>query len=372
MNADCINCYAEALAATRLVHTPKYIGLAEMTNDGPRWTGKVRLDEDDLLQPLRWAGRPRLVFVNAMSDLFYEDLGIENTDRIVAIMALTPQHTYQVLTKRWSTMNLYLNDPQTIERICRAMNDLLDNPVMQTIILADAPAVVWPLPNVWWGASMGHRAAVQDAMPHLAACRKHAAVLWVSAEPLIESTWDYLDFDKWLWKDCPICLGAMSVPAPGGGAPCPTCLDHQGVVPAGIIDWMVAGGESGKNARPTNLKLARQLRDDCKAAGVPFHFKQWGEWSPVTFHQIDNQYLAQNDQVYTLDRTKGEVHFLFGHGVARIGKKAAGRLLDGKQWDEWPRGFTPAGKASSDVRNSKRLRDGQRVQGEGEGSPSEG
>lgn len=350
-NKDCTNCYAERLAATRLATSPKYIGLATMTVDGPRWTGQVRLDEADLLLPLRWQ-RPRLVFVNAMSDLFYEELTTDQIDRVVMVMAMATRHTFQVLTKRPERMATYLNDPELPGRLGQLFMDgwpieahLGDHAVIDWP-RPDMPALVkWPLVNVWWGASMGHRAAVKELMPALATCRRQAAVLWVSAEPLIEDTWDYLDFTPWLWKTCTRCNGSMSVPVPGGGAPCPTCLDHQGSEPAGIIDWMVAGGESGQDARPTNLKVARQLRDDSVAAGVAFYWKQWGEWLRVTHYSIGQHYLADNGLIYELEHEDLR-HNVGGYMMARIGRKAAGRLLDGKLWDEWPKGITPAGKAA--------------------------
>lgn len=306
VNTDCINCYAERLAATRLANTPAYKGLAVLTKEGPRWTGEVRLDPATLTKPLHWK-RPRLVFVNAMSDLFIGNLTDEQISKVVDVMALAHRHTFQVLTKRPERMAALL--PKLAER-------------------HTAPnGSGWPLPNVWWGASMGHQAAVDAFMPHLEACRQHAAVLWVSAEPLAQA----LD-----WTE----------PQHRG-----TNVNGNGWLQT--IDWMVGGGESDGGhggARPTPLAAARQLRDDClnrtdmgRPWALPFQWKQWGEWSPVSFYQLDHQYLAQNNLVYTLKgpdlRHVNYMAHAVGGAHGRIGKTEAGRLLDGKLWDMWPLGF---------------------------------
>ena len=312
VNDDCRNCYAERLAATRLSTQPKYKGLAVLTPSGPRWTGKIRLDEADLLKPLHWQ-RPRMVFTNAMSDLFYEDLGQPQIDRIVAVMVLAHQHTFQVLTKRPDRMAAYLNDINTPDRVAAIINAEHNRPTFALRLtteidlgndVAKARARrLWPARNIWWGASAGHQAALDALLPHLRACRATARVLWLSAEPLHTAL--PLRLDPWLWTTCPTCGGTMSVPVPGGGAPCPTCLEHQGVVPAGVLDWVVGGGESGPEARPTWLHVARQLRDDVTAAGVAFHWKQNGEYDLVT----------------------GD----------RRGRGATGRELDGVIWNEYPK-----------------------------------
>src|SRR5690606_36322654 len=101
------NCYAERVAATRMKGVPAYEGIARVNADGePRWTGKVRLLEDRLDQPLRWR-RPRMVFVNSMSDLFHESVSFETIATIFGVMARAPQHRFQVLTKRPERMRQF-------------------------------------------------------------------------------------------------------------------------------------------------------------------------------------------------------------------------------------------------------------------------
>lgn len=291
VNTDCINCYAKNLAARRLAAPGQaYHGLAEMRNGKAYWTGKVDLVDDKLLDPLGWT-RPRKVFVNAMSDLFHEQLTAGQIDQVVAVMASAPIHTFQVLTKRPKQMALYLAEPDTPERIQAAMNQ----------IAGHRHTLKWPLPNVWWGASMGHQAAVMSFMPHLLACRKHAAVLWISAEPLTER----ITFEHTL-RD---------------------------------IDWLVVGGESGKDARPMHPAWPKALQRDAGIMGVAFHFKQWGEWLPIT-------YLEPNTQTTMLNIScSGKKERIVHSGandhhddinMVRVGKLAAGRLLEGKTWDQWP------------------------------------
>jgi len=276
VNTDCINCYAERLAATRLKNSPKYLGLAEMTDGGPRWTGAVSLDEDSLLKPLAWQ-RPRMVFTNAMSDLFYEELPFTEIDRIVAVMALAVEHTFQVLTKRPARMAEYLTyraDPYYIQE---AMNK----------VPGHRHTLAWPIQNIWWGASMGHQKAALEMLPHLASCRPHAKVLWVSAEPLTEEV-DLVEYLPYL-------------------------------------DWVVGGGESGPTARRAPLYAFRKLLADCTLMGVPYHHKQNGEW----LHE--SQFEAAGIV------TAGSQWYRDAFGYWHVGKRMAGRLLDGVTHNAFPR-----------------------------------
>jgi len=97
-----------------------------------------------------------------------------------------------------------------------------------------------------------------------------------------------------------------------------------------VIDWVVVGGESGPNARPTHPDWIRLIRDQCQTAGVPFFFKQWGEWSPV-------QYVSDTGKALLKVSCDGKKETLLdGVNLKRLGKKASGRLLDGREWNEYP------------------------------------
>lgn len=296
VSQGCKHCYAEREwpRLTKLV--PSYIG-RDFTD--------VRTHADRLDQPLRWK-KPRRVFVNSMSDLFHDDVPFEFIDRVFSVMALAPQHTFQVLTKRTRRMREYMNSGGRAAEVF----DLVRNSELGYWAGGNKlPPLSWPLPNVWLGASVEDRHAADVRIVELLATT--AAVHWISAEPLLGA----ID----LWE-----LAANSLHKIDGGPK---------------IDWVVVGGESGQNARPMHPQWARDLRDQCAAEGVPFLFKQWGEWGNdgripmlVSIHEkshfltLDGKQWAGPSQCCP----KGTAAML------RIGKKAAGRLLDGVLHDSYP------------------------------------
>jgi protein gp37 len=123
VSPGCTNCYAMGLAGTRLQHHPSRAGLTRPSKAGPVWNGVVRFNEEWLTQPLQWK-RPRMIFVCAHGDLFHESVPDAWIDRVFAVMALAPQHTFQVLTKRSARMRAYCNDPGTPHRVAKAMDAL--------------------------------------------------------------------------------------------------------------------------------------------------------------------------------------------------------------------------------------------------------
>lgn len=286
VSAGCKHCYAMKLAGTRLRHHPSRAGLTVDTKNGPVWTGEVRLNEQWLTQPMRWK-RPRMVFVCAHADLFHDAVPDEWIDLIFSAMELSPQHTFQVLTKRASRMRDYINS--------RAWKN-------------------YPLPNVWLGVSVEDQAAADVRIPLL--LDTPAAIRWISAEPLLGP----VDISDHLWgranpcDDCP----------QDADCDCGFTPRHK-VTLEPALHWVVVGGESGLNARPMHPQWARDLRDQCEAAGVPFLFKQWGEWLPM---------LGQREGVPVKQKTETPDGWVMGWA----GKKKAGRLLDGVQHDGYPKG----------------------------------
>lgn len=291
VSEGCRNCYAERVAATRMKGVPAYDGIARVNADGePRWTGFVKLLEDRLDQPLRWK-RPRMVFVNSMSDLFHESVSFAMIDRIFAVMALAPHHIFQVLTKRPERMEEYMRD-RSWDIPTLAARELYGHP-RHGLHLLEAPEP--PLSNVWLGVSVEDHQTTQERIPPL--LQTPAAVRWISAEPLL----GHVDLTDILLLDDM----AMAVSE---------------------LDWIVVGGESGPHARPMSPYWARVLRDQACESGVPFHFKQWGEWVPSDTHDDD----TGKPKIYMDDAG------VYGGWVERVGKRAAGRKLDGRIWDEWP------------------------------------
>ncbi|SLG33563.1 bacteriophage protein gp37 [Mycobacteroides abscessus subsp. abscessus] len=247
----------------------------------------VTLRPERLGEPLRWR-KPRRVFVNSMSDLFHKDVPDEFIAKVFGVMARAPQHTFQILTKRPGRMRSLLGD-----RVDGAQ-PLLEAATEEETATAiyDAP---WPLPNVWLGVSAEDQKWAEVRIPVL--LDTPAAVRFVSAEPLLG----------------PIDLTRRGLLAPD------ECERR--------LDWVIVGGESGRGARPMHPEWARSLRDQCTAAGVPFFFKQWGEY--ITTEQMTEATYMTWDIEHGSAQYHPSVQW-------RVGKKRAGRELDGRTWDEFP------------------------------------
>jgi protein gp37 len=276
----CKHCYAERdwarLAAPRA--KPNIYTGRDFTD--------VRCHPERLDQPLRWT-KPRRIFVNSMSDLFHEDIPSEFIAAVFHRMAMAPQHIFQILTKRPERMLNFLTGGLAFEK---------------------------PLPNVWLGVSCEDQATADERIPLL--LQTPAAVRFISAEPLLGP------IDLWPWVNINL----------------PSRWPRHAYAPRGpFLDWLIAGGESGPRARPSHPDWFRSLRDQCQAAGVPFFFKQWGEWAPFTY--IDENRKALLRIGYSKHEEEREC-VVGEHSAAinmrRVGKKAAGRSLDGRTWDEYP------------------------------------
>lgn len=284
VSEGCRNCYAETVANRFKGPGQPYEGLIAR---GGQWNGQIMVVDHLMDQPLRWR-KPRRIFVNSMSDLFHENVPDEVIDRVFAVMAMAHWHTFQVLTKRPERMLRYFQEMKNSEsrgfNVCAYLN----------ASLADCERIgrtPTGLPNVWLGVSIEDQKTADERIPLL--LQTPAAVRWISAEPLIG----------------PIDFSGMWVPHQNPAM-------HENMLEA--LDWVVVGGESGTNARPMHLYWARTLRDQCQSAGTPFFFKQWGEHAPNWFCDEDGKY---NGGPIWMDR---------------MGKKAAGRLLDGREWNEYP------------------------------------
>lgn len=300
----------------------------------PRFTNPIRyaaqdlslvkgvLDERALAEPLHWRA-PRTVFVCSMSDLFGEWVPDAWIDRVFAVMALAPHHTFIVLTKRPERMTAYLAPArahpvglaaldQTFESIGKNPKSRVGERVMLTGDIAHLAK--WPLPNVWPGVSVEDQRRADERIPLL--LDTPAAVRFISAEPLLSAI--LLTFIPAVGR------AGWLTPLSGEHQLQPAHADHRGAK----LDWVIAGGESGPGARPMHPDWARSLRDQCAAAGVPFFFKQWGEWAPAppTTSWSDHEMVPPS--LKTL--------WSSGDTSLRLGKHRAGRLLDGREWSHWP------------------------------------
>lgn len=290
VSPGCDNCYALTMAK-RL----KAMGSEKYQRDGdPRTSGPgfgVSVHEDALTLPFSWR-KPRKVFVNSMSDLFHAEVQDEFIAEVFSVMARTPQHTYQVLTKRHARMRSLLNRPS-----------FRDNLAMW--------GQPWPLPNVWLGVSVENQHWADIRIPAL--LDTPAAVRFISAEPLLGP----VDLHRYVGE--------------------PSGLSGDWTR---LLDWVIAGGESGRGARPMNPYWPADIAEQCSAAGVPFLFKQHGAWcawrrpsSPWADREPDAWVNREDGRVVT---DESEIHDGWWSGVYRVGKKAAGRLLDGRTWDQYP------------------------------------
>lgn len=293
VSKGCKNCYAE-----RIFNRPY---------PGRRFTD-VQMHPERLGQPLSWK-KPKLVFVNSMSDLFHEAVPDEFIDQVFAVMALAEQHTFQILTKRPERMLAYLSAGEDrLDAIWDAYQwaihkFLYENPRVSNKEWGKPKFVPWPLPNVMLGVSVEDQETADYRIPRL--LQTPAAARFISCEPMIGP----VDLTGWLSTD---------------GGP--------------RIDWVIAGGESGPNARPMHAAWVRAIRDQCLSADAPFFFKQWGEY--VTGRIIPDDSFDGGAVVET--ESRGLYAISISHrlddefAAVRVGKKYAGRHLDGRLWEEYP------------------------------------
>lgn len=313
VSPGCAHCYSSTLQ--RRFNMPPF---------GKKHSGDVDpfMDESKLRDVLG-RKKPTKFFWEDMSDLFGAWVKEEWIDQCFATMAFTHQHTHQVLTKRPERMRDYVKaisrNYDRLEAGARTLG--------RTLRFEGLPLVPWPIPSVWLGVSVEDR---KHGLPRIDVLRAiPACVRFLSIEPLLED------------------LGE---------------IDLTG------ISWVIVGGESGHGARPCHPAWVRSIRDQCKAAGVAFFFKQWGEWKPIgemTEAENDALYVSRKqagphqDQV-AIDECYGrrclvDTHSLQfdgkpghrsdcipgrqvpSHQMFRLGKKVAGRLLDGVEHSEFPK-----------------------------------
>jgi protein gp37 len=215
VSQGCKHCYAEALFPRPY--------------PGRKFTD-VRCHPERLKQPICWA-RPRRIFVNSMSDLFHELVPFEFIDQVFGVMAATPRHAYQILTKRPERMLEYLSlaTPGRMHRVWAAEAEFKRHERDGRV------HVTWPLANVWLGVSVEDQENLEARLPLLQ--QTPAAIRFLSCEPL---------------------LGP---------------LELKGVL---SLDWIIVGGESGRDARPFNIEWARDLVRQCDQFDVPCFVKQLG------------------------------------------------------------------------------------------------
>ena len=278
VSPGCDHCYAERIS--------------DRSRRGP--FEHVQLHSERLKQPLQWR-TPRMIVTCSMGDLFHSKVPWNFIGQVFDVMVEAKHHTFQVLTKRPGRMAFWA---EHMAAVCREKGLPWQ----------------WP-PNVWAGTSVES----QKYAPRLdCLARVPAKVRFVSYEPALGP----VDLRKWLTNphecNCSVTGGIHSA----------SCLED---IP---LSWLIAGGESGLGARPAHPDWFRQVRDQCQAAGIPYFFKQWGHWAPF----VDNGPLPQNCNYVSRSGLVriGDAEDDNDACMGRVGKKAAGALLDGREWREMP------------------------------------
>jgi len=257
ISEGCRNCYAERMAKRlKAMGLPQY----QEVVDENGWTGYMAYAHDVLFQPDKWK-KPRMIFVGSMNDLFHPSIPAHRIQAVMAIIATSRRHTFQILTKRAERMAEYCSE----------------NPVPD---------------NVWLGVTAENQQTADERIPHL--LRINASVRFVSVEPMLGA----VDLQPYLQYPPLHDNYKMSF----------SWQEWRG------LDWVICGGESGPNARPMHPDWARSLRDQCADSGTPFFFKQWGEWILAGVINGNASYKE----------------------LVKVGKKAAGHLLDGVEWRQMP------------------------------------
>lgn len=329
VNEACRWCYAER-TNSRLGGLP--------FKPGHRGDYRFVVDEKKLLEPLR-RRKPTRIFVESMSDAFGAWWTNEQIDQLYAVMALTPQHTYVNLSKRPERRRDYLNE-ETKERVqLRAIEIATDT-------AAHSVSMKWPLPNVIEGTSVSCQPEADEFVPVLLATK--AARFVLSVEPMLGPLVLHPT-----WLTCQFCRGrGYHLPTFSANhfVPCEDCvrwaraagltiLPGQQATPGPRLNGVFCGGESGPQARPMHPQWPRDLRDQCAATGTPVHFKQWGEWVEMSERGSLPGRPTKSIIVRPNGATseEGEVADYPGSVLMfRVGKKAAGRLLDGVEHNGFP------------------------------------
>lgn len=308
VSAGCKNCYAEQLMDKRW----------SKVQWGPQGT-RVRTSADNWAEPLKWNRQAKAqgiryrVFCASLADVFERKENQPELEvwraQLFALMIDTPNLAWLVLTKR----------PENFMSMISSAGEWWfqnGSPLKygKKLLQWWNHGESFALPNVWIGTSVENQAQADSRIPAL--LRIPAKVRFLSMEPLLGP----VQIDEYYQEE--------------GGGVYSLLIDY--------LDWVIVGGESGPHARPMHPDWARSVRDPCVAAGVPFFFKQWGEYAPVCDDTpMPLSAATVNDKLvlmYPDGRVLESGDFITPNTVAmwRAGKNRAGRLLDGREWNEMP------------------------------------
>lgn len=309
----CDHCYAARLA-DRMAHNVAVCQYYEgLTDRDGQWTGRVNFFPERMTQALSWEN-PRSIFVGSMTDIFQEAVPDQFLDDVFSTMALASWHTFILLTKRPSRMLEYVNgissEPVDSPRDCSVFDP------WRSVHGSEYGQRPWPLPNVILMSTIEDQPRADERAPIMAELGGLGWKTGVSIEPMLGPVnVENIQGALWLYDD-----------EFGSGVR----------MRANGISWVIAGGETGPGARPMHPDWIRSLRDQCKGAGVPFFFKQWGEFGICHENGVPNPVglnCGFGDRSCT-ERDKAFDSTMLG--MCRVGKRKAGRILDGQEWNEFP------------------------------------
>jgi len=281
-----------------------YAALTQSSKAGPVWAGKVALQESVLEKPLAWR-KPRRIFVDSMGDLFHTRVPLEWIARVFGVMVAAHHlnsHEFQVLTKRSANMRAALTDPAMWRQAMAiadaeimARVDPLDRRSDDARATCDDYDADNPPPGIWLGVSAEDQRRADERRDDLFDLAVRGWTTFVSYEPALGP----VDWTRW-----------------------------------GFLDWLVSGGESGSNARPSHPDWHRAARDFCAARAIAYYFKRWGEWHPADQVKSVEQIKAGGSMGHAI--REGRAYSFDDQWTWRVGKAKAGRLLDGVEHNAFP------------------------------------
>lgn len=313
----CINCYAQLLAGTRLIAHPLYAGTTGVVKGRVVFNGKLTATDDPRIwrwpvswrgarQPKLGPGEPSLIFVGDMSDLFHEDREFDAIDRVVASI-IHSRHIGQLLTKRPKVMCDHFDNLGTIGHWLQFSHPVLGIPNFDPMVATFARCVV---PRLWLGCSVERQREADERREPMRMLAEMGFTTFVSYEPALGP----VDWRGWAF-----------------------------------VDQIISGGESGReDPRPSHPDWHRAARDFCRENGIAYFFKQWGAWAPhkvrpggdlggdVRAGRVTIVHPTGSSGVEVFRET-GRNTIARSRYMERMSKRAAGRLLDGREHAEFPR-----------------------------------
>jgi protein gp37 len=280
ISAGCNHCWAEGMSK-------RMSGRYGYPIENPF---KPTIHPDKLMEPYTWK-QPRMVFVTSMGDTFHEDFSFDEIHKMFDVMEAeeNQKHLFLVLTKRARRMQMFFRD-----RFERNNGKVAE--------------------NIWAGVSIESQKQANKRLFYL--MMTNAQKLFVSAEPLLEPIDFNIVYDNYLPINTLTGIYGKR-------------KDHQGPK----LDWVIVGGESGPHARPMHPDWVRSIRDQCAQTNTPFFFKQWGAWAPTNLKNAwkpNQQVVCSDGKTYAMTLNKSAVV------MEKVGKKAAGRVLDSEVYQQYP------------------------------------